>query len=432
MSRVIDFFLTDWIQEDSLHGQRIGYVRVSSFDQNPERQLEHVQVDRLFTDKASGKDTQRPELERLLAFAREGDTVVVHSMDRLARNLDDLRLIVQKLTKRGVRIEFVTSGKSDLHRRGLAAGEPDAVGHGGLRRIRAGLDPRTSARGDRPCQAAWGLSGPQEIAIAGADGPATPAGAGWRAEGPPGPRVWHQSGNPLSIPAHGRLTMPRRSLLTPAERASLLAFPTTDDELIRHYTFSEFDLASIRQRRGNHNRLGFAVQLCYLRYPGLALPTQGEPPAPLLAFIGRQLHIEPDSWPQYAKRPGTRREHLAELQAWLNLRTFSAADHRRFVEELAGPAQQTDRGIVLAEALVERLRQQRIILPTLDVIERVSSEALTRGTRLVYEALTGPLSDPHRRALDALLSVPEGGMGSGLVWLRSRPVRQDRSTSWST
>ncbi len=90
-----------------MHGQRIGYVRVSSFDQNPERQLEHVLVDRLFTDKASGKDTQRPELERLLAFVREGDTVVVHSMDRLARNLDDLRRLVQKLTRRGVRIEFV-------------------------------------------------------------------------------------------------------------------------------------------------------------------------------------------------------------------------------------------------------------------------------------------------------------------------------------
>ena len=104
--------------------------------------------------------------------------------------------------------------------------------------------------------------------------------------------------------------MPRRSVLTPAERTSLLAFPTTNDKLIRHYTFSEFDLASIRQRRGNHNRLGFAVQLCYLRYPGFALPTQGEPPAPLLAFIGRQLHIESDSWPQYAKRPETRREHL--------------------------------------------------------------------------------------------------------------------------
>jgi DNA invertase Pin-like site-specific DNA recombinase len=90
-----------------LRGQRIGYIRVSSFDQNPERQLDQVQVDKLFNDKASGKDTQRTQLDALLSFAREGDTVVVHSMDRLARNLDDLRRLVQTLTKRGIRIEFV-------------------------------------------------------------------------------------------------------------------------------------------------------------------------------------------------------------------------------------------------------------------------------------------------------------------------------------
>ena len=90
-----------------MRGQRIGYVRVSSFDQNPERQLDQVQVDKLFTDKASGKDTQRPQLDALLSFARDGDTVVVHSMDRLARNLADLRRLVQTLTKRGIRIEFV-------------------------------------------------------------------------------------------------------------------------------------------------------------------------------------------------------------------------------------------------------------------------------------------------------------------------------------
>lgn len=90
-----------------MHGQRIGYIRVSSFDQNPERQLDQVQVDKQFIDKASGKDTQRPQLDAMLSFAREGDTVVVHSMDRLARNLDDLRRLVQQLTKRGIRIEFV-------------------------------------------------------------------------------------------------------------------------------------------------------------------------------------------------------------------------------------------------------------------------------------------------------------------------------------
>lgn len=87
--------------------QRIGYVRVSSYDQNPERQLEGMELDRIFTDRASGKDVQRPQLETLLKFVRSGDTVVVHSMDRLARNLDDLRRIVQNLTQRGIHITFV-------------------------------------------------------------------------------------------------------------------------------------------------------------------------------------------------------------------------------------------------------------------------------------------------------------------------------------
>ncbi len=98
-----------------MRGQRIGYVRVSSFEQNAERQLDQVQVDKLFTDKASGKDAQRPQLDALLSFAREGDTVVVHSMDRLARNLDDLRRLVQTLTKRRIRIEFFP-GMPELHR----------------------------------------------------------------------------------------------------------------------------------------------------------------------------------------------------------------------------------------------------------------------------------------------------------------------------
>ena len=88
-------------------GQRIGYVRVSTLDQNEKRQLEGQVLDRVFTDKASGRDTARPELTELLRFARDGDTVVVHSMDRLARNLDDLRALVQGLTHKGVRVEFV-------------------------------------------------------------------------------------------------------------------------------------------------------------------------------------------------------------------------------------------------------------------------------------------------------------------------------------
>ena len=88
-------------------GQRIGYIRVSTLDQHTVRQLDGIEVDKTFTDRVSGKNTKRPQLELLMSFARSGDTVIVHSMDRLARNLDDLRRVVQMLTSRGVRIEFV-------------------------------------------------------------------------------------------------------------------------------------------------------------------------------------------------------------------------------------------------------------------------------------------------------------------------------------
>ena len=86
---------------------RIGYVRVSSLGQNTARQLEGLELERVFTEKASGKDTHRPQLEQLLSYVREGDTVVVHSLDRLGRNLLDLQSLVQQLTGKGVTVEFI-------------------------------------------------------------------------------------------------------------------------------------------------------------------------------------------------------------------------------------------------------------------------------------------------------------------------------------
>jgi len=91
-------------------GKRIGYVRVSSVDQNEGRQLDGLDLDRTFTDKLSGKDTKRPQLQAALEYLRDGDLLVVHSMDRLARNLDDLRKIVSDLTTRRVQVSFIKEG----------------------------------------------------------------------------------------------------------------------------------------------------------------------------------------------------------------------------------------------------------------------------------------------------------------------------------
>lgn len=90
-----------------MKGMKVGYIRVSSADQNTERQLENLQLDKVFIDKLSGKDTNRIQYQAMLEFVREGDCLFVHSMDRLARNLDDLRKTVQTLVKKGVQIQFL-------------------------------------------------------------------------------------------------------------------------------------------------------------------------------------------------------------------------------------------------------------------------------------------------------------------------------------
>jgi DNA invertase Pin-like site-specific DNA recombinase len=92
------------------HSKRIAYIRVSTVDQNTDRQIEGIKSispDKVFTDKCGGKDTKRPQLEAMLSYIREGDTLVVHSLDRLGRSLDDLRKVVTDLNSRGVVVQFL-------------------------------------------------------------------------------------------------------------------------------------------------------------------------------------------------------------------------------------------------------------------------------------------------------------------------------------
>jgi DNA invertase Pin-like site-specific DNA recombinase len=109
--RVTNSTLT-FIVEKTMTSQRIGYVRVSSLDQNPERQLDGIALDKVFTDKASARDTNRPQLQAALNHVRSGDTLVVHSMDRLARNVEDMLRLVREMNYRGVSVQFVKENMS--------------------------------------------------------------------------------------------------------------------------------------------------------------------------------------------------------------------------------------------------------------------------------------------------------------------------------
>lgn len=218
--------------------------------------------------------------------------------------------------------------------------------------------------------------------------------------------------------------MPRRSILSVAERENLLAVPSEEDEMIRQYTLSETDLSIIRQHRGSANRLGFAIQLCYMRYPGIILGVGQEPFPPLLKLVAKQLKVPSASWKKYGRREQTRREHLLELQSSFGFQLFGLSHYRIGVQMLTELALQTDKGIILVTALIKNLRSQKIILPSTIIIERVCAEALTRADRRIYRVLTDSLTDAHRQRLDNLLKLMDDSKITWLAWLRqpsSRP-----------
>ena len=89
---------------------RLGYIRVSTVEQNTARQLDGISLDKVFEDRCSGKDTNRPQLQRMLDVMRSGDTIIVHEISRLARNLVDLLQLIESINGAGVKLEFVKDG----------------------------------------------------------------------------------------------------------------------------------------------------------------------------------------------------------------------------------------------------------------------------------------------------------------------------------
>ena len=212
--------------------------------------------------------------------------------------------------------------------------------------------------------------------------------------------------------------MPRREFFSPAQRLELVAIPEDEGELIRLFTLSTQDLAIIRQRRGASNRLGFATQLCSLRYPGHVIGPNEDPDRRMMSMISRQLRIDGVLWGEYAKRDETRREHLQAIIAIYGYRQFNGADYRSLSTWLLPLALQSDQSMVLGRAVLNEVRARRIIVPPLPVIERLCAETATRALRHIYAALTAPLAGEQRKQLDALFLPYEDRQISVLAWLR--------------
>ena len=176
--------------------------------------------------------------------------------------------------------------------------------------------------------------------------------------------------------------MAYRPLLSADQWASLLAAPADKRNLIRYASLSGEDLDLILSKRGHRNQLGFAAQICLMRFPGRALALT-ETPSALLDFLGDQLGVSPAVFADYARRDETRREHLIEVQAYLSLRAAAREDRRFALLAAIDAATATDKGLPIGEAIIKSFRDRGVLLPSAERMDRIGA----RGAPLRASAL---------------------------------------------
>jgi|GEM_PF-1913452 len=224
--------------------------------------------------------------------------------------------------------------------------------------------------------------------------------------------------------------MPTRDVLSPSQRPQFTEIPADmpERDVIRYYTFSDEDLAVIHHRRRDHNRLGFAVQLAFLRFPGRPLRSGEHLPQPILHYIASQLRVSPDTFQTYAQRDTTRREHVQEIIQHFQFQPFSRHQYRDLALWLLPTALSTDSGVALVTALIEEMRTRKIVAPALYVVERLAWETRRRAQRQIFAKLTLDLTPVQEEALDQLLTVLPERTQTQLAWLRQPPGKPAPAT----
>lgn len=183
---------------------------------------------------------------------------------------------------------------------------------------------------------------------------------------------------------------------------------------MRHFTLAAADLEAIRRCRGDHNRLGYALMLYYLRFPGRPLRAGERPPSALLAFVADQIDVLPGVIDEYLASDRNRQRHVAECQEQLGLRSFGkhAADELKVA--LLSQAIENDQLAFLAQLIMHACRERGIVVPPAAVLERICADLRHRARREAHRRLTHGLSTEQRRRLDALTERRDEG---GLSWL---------------
>ncbi len=199
--------------------------------------------------------------------------------------------------------------------------------------------------------------------------------------------------------------MPRRMILTDAERQNFLALPIDDDTLIRHWCLDDDDRHLIETRRHDDTRLGLALQLSALRYPGRLIQRGEVIPSVALSFLAEQLGIEPEALSTFARRAPTRYEQLAILRQHYGFTELSHPLRADLLAFARGIAIASTKDKFVVATLADEMRRRRIIIPGITVLERLAGQACTEAEEALYTDVAGRLTPDLVLRMETLLGA---------------------------
>lgn len=214
-----------------------------------------------------------------------------------------------------------------------------------------------------------------------------------------------------------------RELLTPDQRQALMQIPEDEWVLGTHYTFSTRDLAIINMRRREENRLGFAIQLAVLRYPGWPYTHIKSIPDSVIHYISKQIGTTPSSLSHYPQRENTLWDHLKEIRSEYDFVTFTLKEYRLTFKHLYQLALENGDAIHLLHECIDFLRKNKIILPAITTLERIVWEAREMAEKKLFNTVSQSLTNEQKEKLEEIITSqhPSESNKTILGWLKEPP-----------
>lgn len=221
-----------------------------------------------------------------------------------------------------------------------------------------------------------------------------------------------------------------RELLTEEQRQELKQIPSDLNarEMAAYYSFSQHDIEIINRHRRSHNKLGFAVQLSVLRYPGWPLIEIDSIPYTVLEYIARQINVNPDDFSLYPQREPTKREHLEEIRQEYGYKSFSSKEYREIAHNLIPYSFENGNSLYLIKTALDELRNNKIIIPAITTVERIVWEVRNKAETKIYKTVNDCVNEEQKRRLESLLNAKiEKGI-TRLAWLKEVPGNHSPET----